>query len=145
MHTTDVNMAELLPQRPPFILVDRLIAFDAECVQTALRICRENIFCDGHCLSESGLVENIAQTCAARMGYIHKYIANDTVKIGLIGAIRRMEIFRLPRIGEEITTRVTVREEIFRMTLVDALVTIDDEPIARAEMKISITDIETNV
>ena len=141
----DIDITELLPQRRPFIMIDRLLDFDTERVQTCLEIREDNIFCDGNCLSESGLVENIAQTCAARMGYINKYICSDTVKLGLVGAIRNMEIFRLPCIGETITTQVAVREEVFRTTLVDAEVTAGNEQIARSEMKISVTNIESEV
>jgi predicted hotdog family 3-hydroxylacyl-ACP dehydratase len=145
MQFAEIDITTLLPQRRPFIMIDRLLDCDTERVQTCLEIRKENIFCDGNYLSESGLVENIAQTCAARMGYINIYICNDTVKLGLVGAIRNMEIYRLPCIGEVITTQVTVREEVFRMTLADATVTVGNEQIARSEMKISITNIESEV
>jgi predicted hotdog family 3-hydroxylacyl-ACP dehydratase len=141
MRLTDIDITELLPQRRPFILVDRLLDFDRERVQTSFEVREESIFCDGNCLSEPGLIENIAQTCAARAGYINKYIGSDTVKLGLVGAIRNLEIFRLPQVGEVVVTQVSVKEEIFGMTLVDALVSVGEEPIARSEMKISLTDI----
>jgi predicted hotdog family 3-hydroxylacyl-ACP dehydratase len=145
MQYADIDITELLPQRRPFIMIDRLLDFDRQSVQTSLEIRAENIFCDGNYLNESGLIENIAQTCAARMGYINRYVHGDTVKVGLIGAIRNLEIERLPQVGEVITTRVIVREEIFRMTLVDAVVTAGEERIAWGEMKISITSIACDV
>lgn len=137
----DIDITELLPQRRPFILVDRLLCFDGRRVQTSFEVREESLFCNGNCLSEPGLIENIAQTCAARVGYINRYISSDSLKLGLVGAIRNLEIFRLPQVGEVVVTQVCVREEIFGMTLVDALVSVGDEPIARGEMKISITDI----
>jgi predicted hotdog family 3-hydroxylacyl-ACP dehydratase len=141
MQFSDIDIADLLPQRRPFILVDRLLDFDKDRVLTLLEIRPDNLFCDEGCLSEAGLIENIAQTCAARMGYINKYVCRDTVKLGLIGAIRNLEIVRLPKLGEVITTQVCVCEEIFRMTLVHAAVSVGEELIASGEMKISITDI----
>ncbi|MDR1557955.1 MAG: pseudouridylate synthase [Tannerellaceae bacterium] len=144
MQFPDIDITDLLPQRRPFILIDRLLDFDKERTLTSLQVREDNLFCDDGCLSESGLIETIAQTCAARMGYINRYLCHDTVKLGLIGAIRHLEIRRLPRVGEVITTQVLLVEEVFRMTLVQATVRVGEEPIASCEMKISITDIERN-
>ncbi|MDR1343493.1 MAG: pseudouridylate synthase [Prevotellaceae bacterium] len=136
----EVNVLELLPQRPPFVMVDKLLCCDMDVTETSLGVREENIFCDDGRLTESGLVENIAQTCAARMGYINKYINNDTVKLGFIGSIRNMEIRRLPQAGEALTTRICTMEEVLRMTLVSATVTVGRELIASAEMKIAIVE-----
>jgi predicted hotdog family 3-hydroxylacyl-ACP dehydratase len=143
MKFDEINILELLPQRPPFVMVDVLLYCDRETTRTTLQVREENIFYDRGRLSESGLIENIAQTCAARMGYINKYIYRDTVKLGFIGAIRNMEIQRLPQLGEQIITQIDTLEEIFQMTLVSANITVGEELIASCEMKISITDIES--
>jgi predicted hotdog family 3-hydroxylacyl-ACP dehydratase len=123
-------------------MIDHLLAFDRVVTKTALSVREDNIFCDENRLTESGLIENIAQTCAARMGYINKYLSNDGVKLGFIGSIRNLEIFRRPKVGESIHTQIQVMEEIFQMTLVNATVTVGEELIASGEMKISITDID---
>jgi predicted hotdog family 3-hydroxylacyl-ACP dehydratase len=142
MKFDEVNVLDILPQQPPFVMIDSLLHCDRETTKTALQVRDENIFChDGH-LSESGLIENIAQTCAARMGYINKYICRDTVKLGFIGAIRNMETHRLPRTGEQLVTQINTLEEIFQMTLVNAHIQAGEELIASCEMKISITDID---
>lgn len=141
MEFEEIDILELLPQRPPFVMIDCLLHCDKEVTRTSLLIKEENIFCEKGLLTESGLIENIAQTCAARMGYINKYLYNNTVKLGFIGAIRNLEIVRLPHVNEILTTQITVVEEVFQMTLVNASVRIDDETIASCEMKISITDI----
>jgi predicted hotdog family 3-hydroxylacyl-ACP dehydratase len=142
MNFEQVSIPELLPQRPPFVMVDKLLRCDREVAVTSLLVRSDNIFCDNGQLMEAGVVENIAQTCAARIGYINKYICKDTVKLGFIGAIRNMEILRLPQVGETITTRVETVKEVFKMTLVSAAVCIGKELISSAEMKIAITDIE---
>jgi predicted hotdog family 3-hydroxylacyl-ACP dehydratase len=142
MKFEEINVLDILPQRPPFVMIDALLYCDKKMTKTALSIKAENIFCDNGHLSESGLIENIAQTCAARMGYINKYIYLNTVKLGFIGSIRNMEIFRLPQLGEQLTTGIDTLEEIFQMTLVNATITVGEEIISSCEMKISITDIE---
>jgi predicted hotdog family 3-hydroxylacyl-ACP dehydratase len=143
MECEEIDVLELLPQRPPFVMIDRLLHCDTVVTRTSLRVDEGNIFCADARLTEAGVIENIAQTCAARMGYINKYVHRDTVKLGFIGAIRDMEISRLPRAGEVLTTRVEMLEEVFRMTLVNASVRVGEELICSCEMKISTTDIES--
>ncbi|MDR2449724.1 MAG: pseudouridylate synthase [Prevotellaceae bacterium] len=139
----EINVLDILPQQPPFVMIDALLYCDRETTKTALRVREEHIFCDDGHLSEPGLIENIAQTCAARIGYINKYICHNTVKLGFIGAIRNMEISRLPQTGEQLVTRIDTQEEIFQLTLVNACILVGEELIASCEMKISITDIDS--
>lgn len=120
-------------------MVDHLVDFDTVITATEFLVREECIFVeDGH-LVPGGMVENIAQTCAARMGYIN-YIDRQHVKLGFIGAVRKMEFRRLPRVGEMLRTTVTVREEVFRMTLVDADIRVGDEVIATTSMKIALSE-----
>jgi predicted hotdog family 3-hydroxylacyl-ACP dehydratase len=139
----EIDVLELLPQRPPFVMIDRLLHCDMTETRASLRVDENTFFREDNRLTEPGLVENIAQTCAARMGYINKYARHDTVKLGFIGAIRDMEISRLPRVGEVLTTRVEVREEIFQVTLVNASIKVGEELIASCGMKIFTTDISS--
>jgi predicted hotdog family 3-hydroxylacyl-ACP dehydratase len=138
----NIDILSLLPQKPPFVLVDTLLFCDRQTTKTALTVHEDNIFVENHELSVAGITENIAQTCAARMGYINKYMCNDTVKIGFIGAIRNQEILRLPKVGETLVTQIDTIEEVFQMTLVNARVNIGKELITSCEMKISISDME---
>jgi predicted hotdog family 3-hydroxylacyl-ACP dehydratase len=142
MEFEKIDILEIIPQRPPFVMVDKLIYCDKETTKTALRVREDNIFVENGCLSAPGLIENIAQTCASRMGYINKYIYNETVKIGFIGAIRNQDIVRLPVVSETLITQIKTVEEVFQMTLVTASVHIDSELITSCEMKIAITDID---
>jgi predicted hotdog family 3-hydroxylacyl-ACP dehydratase len=142
MQFEDINILELLPQQPPFVMVDKLLYCDHHVTRTSYLVKKENIFCDNGRFSESGLIENIAQTCAARIGYINKYINNQTIKLGFIGAIHDLKILRLPQIGELLVTQITTIEEIFQITLVNATITVGEEIISSCEMKISITDRE---
>ena len=53
-----------------------------------------------------------------------------------------MAITRLPRVGEMLHTVVSVKDEVFGMTLADATVMCDGVAIATAEMKIALSDSE---
>ena len=122
-------------------MVDALTHFDETITRTRMQVKADNIFVENTELTESGIIENIAQTCAARMGYINKYLHSDKVKIGFIGSIKDFVINEFPKVGDELKTTVEVISEVFAITLVNAKIEVGDRLIATGEMKISITDI----
>lgn len=138
----DITLNELLPQRPPFVMIDRLVSSDEVYSVTELQVREDNLFIENEQLTASGLIENIAQTCAARIGYINLN-KGGTVKIGVIGSISNLTIERTPKIGEKLTTTIKLLEEVFKMTLVEAVIKSGDEEIVHANMKIALTDIES--
>ena len=87
-----IDVHELLPQQEPFVMISRLTHFDKLRTVTETIISEDNIFVENGCFTASGLMENIAQTCAARIGYVNKYILKKGIQIGFIGAIRNMQI-----------------------------------------------------
>ena len=62
-----INIHELLPQQEPFVMIGRLTYFDNRLTVTETTISDDNIFADNGAFSTTGLVENVAQTCAARL------------------------------------------------------------------------------
>jgi len=138
----DISLRELIPQRPPFVMIDKMLSFNMTVTETQLEIRADNVFCKRGHLSAEGLMENIAQTCAARMGYIN-LTKNEAVKIGVIGSVNNFEVFRTPKVGEVITTSIEVLEEMFQITMVNAVVKCGDETLAQANMKIAIIDKES--
>ena len=138
-----IDVLTLLPQRPPFVMIDRLTHFDETVTTTQLTVRTDNLFteADGH-LNPCALVENIAQTCAARMGYINRYIYRQRVRLGYIGGIKNLQVLRPVHAGETLNTTIEVVEQILQLTLVNATVKVGDETIVTAEMKIALSDIE---
>ncbi len=134
-----IDIRSLLPQRDPFVAVDRLVHYDDREVVTETLVKADSLFTeDGH-LTAAGLIENIAQSCAARIGFRTLYVLGlDKVDIGVIGALRNMEIHALPLAGQTLTTRVTVREEAFGITQVEATVRSEGQLMAEGEMKIAL-------
>ena len=53
-------------------MIDRMTRFDWTSNTTELTVREDNLFYEDGRLTSSGLIENIAQTCAARIGYINK-------------------------------------------------------------------------
>ena len=122
-----------IPQRPPFVMVDNLLSCDEIVVRTDFQICADNLFVQNGKFIEAGLMENIAQTCATRIGWLNK---DKPVRIGVIGSISNFELVRLPEVGERIETVVTVDSVVFDAVIVHAESAVQGEPIARCDMKV---------
>ena len=133
----EYDILTLLPQRPPMVMVDRLLHCDPVVTVTELTVREDNIMVeDGH-MSACGLIENIAQTCAARMGYINLSSGKE-VRVGVIGALRDMEIHSLPSVGSRIETKIEVSDEVFGMTLAHAESRSGDTLLCSGTIKIAL-------
>lgn len=137
-----IDIHTVLPQQEPFVMIDTMTHFEMMTSTTETEIRESNIFVDGGRFSASGMMENIAQTCAARVGFYNKYILKKDVQVGFIGAIRNYVVHELPQVGSTITTRVDILEEIFGMTLANAEITCEGRTIATAEIKLSVRNVE---
>lgn len=135
-----IDIHELLPQQDPFVMIDTLVHFDRTLTMTETTVNADNIFVENGRFSASGLMENIAQTCAARIGYANKYILKKGIQLGFIGAVRNFEIMELPKVGDTITTHVEVKEEVFGMTLAEAYIECQGKTIVTTEMKIAVKE-----
>ena len=135
-----IDVHELLPQQEPFVMIGSLVYFDKTLTVTETKVQRDNIFVGGNRFSASGLMENIAQTCAARIGYVNKFILKKGIQLGFIGGVRNFKIIALPIVGDVITTRVEVKEEVFGMTLAEATIVCGDKVLVTSEMKIAIKE-----
>ena len=137
-----IDLHTVLPQQEPFVMVGSLIAFDADSSVTETLIREDNIFVDNGHFSASGMMENIAQTCAARVGFYNKYVLHKDVQVGFIGAVRNYVVHSLAPVGEMVTTRVDILQDVFGMTRANAQVTCRGEVIAEAEIKLAVRQVE---
>lgn len=131
------NIQSYIPQRPPFVMIDELVGSDETSTRTSFTVRADNIFVEGGLLKEPALVENIAQTAAARAGYITTK-ENLPVLIGYIGAIKDLEIFKLPKISDNLETEIVIKTQVFDVTLISGTVRCNGELLAQCEMKIFI-------
>src|SRR4051812_42638395 len=111
------EVLKLIPQRAPMVMLHGLVSCDEKTTQSVLKVEAENIFLEQGHLAAAGLVENIAQTAAARVGYICQK-ENIPVPIGYIGAVKNLEVFFLPELGSEIQTEVTITHQVFDVTVI---------------------------
>lgn len=139
MKAQDVDIRTLLPQKPPMVLVDKLISADEKSATTALLIREDNIFVSEGQLNAYALIEVMAQTAAAQLGYDNSLRGDNDVKIGYIGAVKRMQIEKVPKVGKTVLTRMEVQEDFGNMKLVTAESFVDDRKIAMAELTIALS------
>ncbi|MBQ2056335.1 MAG: pseudouridylate synthase [Bacteroidaceae bacterium] len=137
-----IDIHELLPQQEPFVMISSLVRFDMQTTVTETIVSADNMFVEDGVFTAPGIVENIAQTCAARIGYVNKYILKKGIQLGFIGAIRDLKVKDLPKVGDTITTSISVIDSVFGMTLVDAVVLNNGAEVASAQMKIAVKESE---
>lgn len=128
----------LIPQRPPFVMVSRLVSFSSTEASTEFDVPQQGHLLEATRLTETGLMEHMAQSCAAYIGYRNR---TQPVKIGVIGAISNFELITHPPLGNTIGTRITVEAEVGDMLMVEARTSLSDgRPCASCKMKISLID-----
>lgn len=129
------NILDLIPQRAPIVMVDEFLGIDNNVSRTRFTVYNDNIFVNNGEFSECGLIEHIAQSAAARVGYIFKS-KNLPIPIGYIGSINNFVIYLNPKVGEAINTTIEIIQEVFNITLIQAYCHIDGKEIASCRMKI---------
>lgn len=124
-----------IPQRPPFVMIDRLIYSDMTVTRSGFLVRGSNIFVENGKFREPGLLENIAQTAAAHAGYTARK-NNLAIAGGYIGAVRNLTILDLPGVNDELTTEIVVENQVFNVTLISGKVWSDKKLVAQCDMKI---------
>ncbi|MCL1973841.1 MAG: pseudouridylate synthase [Bacteroidetes bacterium] len=135
-----IPVETLIPQRPPMVMIDTLRYCDAQFTQTTYTVASNGLFFFDRRLSASGILENMAQTTAARMGYLALYgkETKGVVRKGVIGSIRNLTIKALPAAGAALTTSIHLVEEMGDMILVKSKVACPSQIIATCEMIVSL-------
>ncbi|RZJ54877.1 MAG: hypothetical protein EOO44_03455 [Flavobacterium sp.] len=124
----------LLPQKFPFVMVDKMYSFTESSLVSGLKIQNDNIFSDNDIFLEAGLIEHMAQSVALHTGY-EFFLRNETAPTGYIGSIKEIAIKKLPKINDTIQSTVTIIQEFAGITLVDIVTTLNNEEIANGQMK----------
>ncbi len=131
------DILEFIPQRPPVVMIDKLLYAGIDKTISGLLINEDNIFFTNGHFTESGLVENIAQTAAVGMGFLSKQ-ESKKVPVGFIASIKELKIHHLPEAGDEITTEVVVTNQVMEVSIVKGTVYKNGIVQAECEMRIFI-------
>ncbi len=139
MDFPSIPIQQIIPQRPPFVMVDRVLQCDEIDALIEFTIREDNIFLEDGCFMPPGIIEHAAQSCAARMGCVD-LLHGEPIKIGYIGDMRHVDLLRLPRCGETLHTHVHVIEDFMQMLLTEVTIKVGDEVIATSRTKVAKTD-----
>jgi predicted hotdog family 3-hydroxylacyl-ACP dehydratase len=135
MKPEEYEILDLIPQRPPMAMIDKLTHSDERSARGRLLIKESNVFCHKARLQEAGLMEFIAQTAAAHKGYL-QLSAQRAVKPGFIGSIKNLVIHSLPEINTEIQSEIIVENELLGYTIISGRIIQNNSVIAECEMRI---------
>ena len=131
----DKSLVEsLIPQKAPFVMVDKLFSFTENAIVAGLNIPTDNIFVQEGRFTEPGIIEHMAQSVALYTGYQY-YLKNEPAPTGYIGSIKDVEVLELPLAGDDLITEVTVLQEFMGITLVDIVTKRNGTSIANGQMK----------
>jgi predicted hotdog family 3-hydroxylacyl-ACP dehydratase len=133
--TSDPQFVEsLIPQRFPFVMVSSIAEYSESHLVCGFEIREENLFVVDGIFQASGLVEHQAQSVALHTGYKF-YLLGKEAPTGYIGAIKTFEAMALPKTGDLLKSEISILNEMMGVTLVDVVTTLNDEVIARSQMK----------
>ena len=130
------ELFQLMPQRDPIVMVDKILDADGDVAHTGLTVSEKNYFieADGR-MAEPGLIEHIAQSASAFKG--HKALqAGEPLPIGYIGEVKKFHCYVRPAIGQELTTTITLGAEVNGVTLLTGETRCGDVLVADTQMKI---------
>jgi 3-hydroxymyristoyl/3-hydroxydecanoyl-(acyl carrier protein) dehydratase len=140
INLSEIKVIDLLPQTKPFLFVDNLTDFNYEsyACKTSFLITENTLLVEDNCLTEAGLLENIAQTCAAQIGFVNRYILKKDIQIGFIGAVKNVFIANFARLGDKLETMIEILNEFADMKITYCKVYVNNQIIAEGELKIAL-------
>jgi predicted hotdog family 3-hydroxylacyl-ACP dehydratase len=132
-------ITQYIPHRQPFVMIDSLAHVTQERFESGFFIENDNLLAENGQFQATGLIENIAQTCAASFGFLD-HQTGGKAKIGFIGAISRLEVFELPAVHTTITTIVTPLHQLGNIYLVKGESFLEGRILLGCEMKIVVSE-----
>ncbi|MBQ8991564.1 MAG: beta-hydroxyacyl-ACP dehydratase [Prevotella sp.] len=140
------DIERLIPQRHPFMMVDEFEDIEAPeseesltgaSCSTSLSVRSDNYFMlPGQEMSETGLIEHIAQSASALAGHVALQQGAENPPVGMIAEVKHFECQRRPRAHEQLTTTIAMGFAFGPMTLCHGETRIGDGTICEADLKI---------
>jgi 3-hydroxymyristoyl/3-hydroxydecanoyl-(acyl carrier protein) dehydratase len=134
--TLPMSAESLVPHRPPFLLVDRILEFSGQKGVLECVVRPDNIFLNGDGTFPSlALVELMAQAAAAIMGY-SDLIEGKDIKMGFLVDIRQVRFTGQGFKGDTLIIRSEVLRTISGFSIVQGEVKRAGEIIANGTLKL---------
>lgn len=113
-----IEIKKYLPHLKPMLMVDAIEHICTEEVLTHFHVSDDCIFVTNNELTETGLIENAAQTCSAISGqhYFNEEpaadVQNNPSVIGFISSIKKITVYKLPEINQLIQTKAYLISQV---------------------------------
>jgi predicted hotdog family 3-hydroxylacyl-ACP dehydratase len=146
MIKTAGNLLELIPQRPPMVMIDQVIDCSDDHVTASLLVDKHNVFLSGGYFSAPGLMEVMAQSAAVRNGWLSRSATAgkaESPRIGVIGGIKDFRIYRLPLPGETVVAKIRIEHTFGNASVISGRLQCGEDLLAEGEMKIFVADNST--
>lgn len=125
------------------LMTDYILELTEEKVITSFEIKSDNIFVLNDEFVESGLIENVAQTCSSILGQSFFHNPNvETKVIGFITNIKKIEIFALPKVGDNIISKASLISQYENICNIFCETFINEKLLIRAEINLFIQEIK---
>lgn len=122
-------------------MIDELLRVDGDEAVCCLCVRQDNFFIDSDKLmAEPGLIEHIAQSASAFAGYRAIAAGATEPPVGYIGEVKNFHLYSRPKIGDVITTTITMGPEVEGITIIRGTSTVNGVTVADTSMKIFIKD-----
>ena len=128
------SIAELLPHRPPMLLLDAVESVGDDCLVATVTISAESVFAEHDGVPAHIGLEYMAQACGALAGWL-ALEAGEPVRIGFLMGARSMSIQRQWfAVGERLTVSAVLvyRDEV--TAAMSARIEIGGERVAEAQL-----------
>ncbi|MBD79181.1 MAG: hypothetical protein CL840_09695 [Crocinitomicaceae bacterium] len=111
------NVTKLLPHQHPFVLISHLVEMVGNRAITQFKIPKDHLLIENGYLSETGLLENLAQTAALSAGFAYftgkePEMGSYQPPMGYMGSIKKIQIQRIPHYSEKLETRTVLLKSI---------------------------------
>lgn len=127
-----MNALPLIPQRPPFVFVDDIMNMSATGLDSVYTVTESCPLLRDDALTESGILEHVAQSMAAYIGWSNE----GPVKIGVVASASNIVFNGLPKVGETLHTHIEIVNKVFEISQIFATVRCGSELLAEGEMKL---------
>jgi predicted hotdog family 3-hydroxylacyl-ACP dehydratase len=129
------SILKYIPQRPPIVLISRIYQCNENSVITGFDISNDHFLTQNGKLTESGVIENMAQTAACMAGF-EAVVKNSPPRVGFIANIKNLVIHFLPEACNEILTEVKTKTQVMNVSIIEASSYCQNKLVATCEMKI---------
>lgn len=139
MNLENIKLENIIPQKAPFTMIDCLVEHSNKSATSTLQIKGSNVLVENNSFSAAGILENMAQTAAAQLGY-EAFLKNLDAPLGFIAAVKNFSIIENPVVDTQIKTKIEYISTIINIHIVNAVTYFNDKEIASAELRIFIKE-----